>query len=101
MDPCYLIDKIDTGVEYQLVPDSLVAQSQSYQARPMGGFVVYHRKTPITNLGKNHAISLSLTFFFNLNKQPALDLGITRMTIGSGLSSCWRETPRGSENLLI
>lgn len=63
MDPCYLVDKIDTGVEYQLVPDSLVAQSQSYQARPMGGFVVYHRKTPFTNLGKNHAINFSLTFF--------------------------------------
>lgn len=63
MDPCDLIDKIDSGVEYQLVPDCLVAQSQSYQARPMGIFVAYHRKTPFTNLGKNHAISLSLAVY--------------------------------------
>lgn len=52
MDPCYLIDKIDTGVEYQLVPDSLVAQSQSYQARPMGGFVVYHERPRLPTWGK-------------------------------------------------
>lgn len=59
MDPCYLIDKIDTGVEYRLVPDSLVAQSPSYQASPMGGFIVYHRKTPFTNLGEKTMLSAS------------------------------------------
>lgn len=64
VDPCYLIDKIDTAVEYRLVPDSLVAQSRSYQASPMGGFVIYHRKTPLPTWEQNHAISLSLTVYW-------------------------------------